>query len=490
MTSDDPDDVVELDEDEDLEYDGLEEGSRAVEEDEFLPSESIARQNLQMLQERFSDPEVFMPAREYSQKDDVEEDIDNPNIQHSMMKLSYRAQLEFKKWLREKILSNPEAILMSAEELKKYEEQLRTMLFLSPREAREYKAAKLLVNKEDIDYKQELETRHVRACTETKGFLHTHPSTVEYTVHKISQQEIHDRIVMSDYQTNIWRKSSRSENEFGLFDSRSDPDFAEPAKIYNGYYFKPAFRPYNLTFSVTYEKDGKMIQKIMRPSSQKDYNTKEDINYLITSQGGKVIDIKDLTPEKEIKWEIDLRVSPCSMLPDGGKCLLPNPKKYKKIDPTSKIGRRILRSWKDNFDEWSDVEWEYGSEKKSAMVRVAADNLIWCYIDEPSVYRRKKRPRVTYPQCIPIRHRAMPDDQGRPGGFFTVGYTIRYSDIELLNKPHNYLVRKELNAVLSRLGNEGFVIAHKSEHDLYGVIEMILVHSKLKTARQRHLARL
>jgi hypothetical protein len=464
--SEEPDDFVESEIDEDIDYDGSEEGSRAVEEEEILPAESIVRQNLQMLRERLEEPEVFYPARDYSQKNDAEEDVENPNIQHAMMRLSLRAQEAYKSWLGSIQEMIPQ-MLLDPVELTQYEEHLT------------------LAKEEEQEYKLALETKHTRACSETVGFLHTQVSNLAYNVHNVSFEDSQFNRVLCDYQTNIWRKPySRPEGDFGFLDPKHDPDFLNPLSVSKGFLFRPAFRPYNLTFEVVYDYNSQRHTKIIKPSSAKDYNTVEDITYLVTSKGGLPVSVKSITPEKEIKWEIDLRICQRNGKVDGKESLVPDARNYKKINTASKVGRRLLRSLRENpYHEWQEVSWEFGTERKTAMIRVAKQHLVWCYVDQKSLSKRKNRTTIVFPQTVAIQQRSVNN------ALFTIGYTIRYSDYKELDKPFDFLVKRELDTILARLGSEGFAIVHKSGHDLMGAVELTLLHEKMKTGKARYLAR-
>jgi hypothetical protein len=263
-----------------------------------------------------------------------------------------------------------------------------------------------------------------------------------------------------------------------------DPDFLPPSSVAKGFLIKPASRPYNLTFFVKYEHQGKEFEKICKPKSDKDYTTVEDIKYLIEQNGGKPVEIKDITPSEEIQWELDLRLSPRNGVVDGQESLIPNARDYKKIDNKSKLGRRLIRSLKENpYHEWVEVSWEYENEKKVALVRTSKDFLVWCYVDRSSLVSNKKRRKVTYPQTTPIQMRAV------NGSLFTVGYSIRYQDYQYLPNPYNFLVKRELDCILSRLIKSNYILAHRSEQDLSGCVTVTLVNENLKTAKQRYLAR-
>ena len=446
------------------------------------PSESIAAQKFRLLRERLEEPTVYIPIRDYSQKDNPEEDIDNPNLQLYMYRDSSAAKDAWVTWLEEVD-----------------EDQLAQML-LDKDEYKDYLLYKQIVKEEEEEYLLQEEARVIRRCTETPWFHATLPARLNDFTFNISFSEMLFRKVLTDYQTNIWRKPYTSFDQSGDFsftDPTRDLDFYNPLSITSGFILKPASRPYNLSFYVKAEKDGITYEKISSPKSVKDLTTAEDISYTLTTAGYSVIEIKDVTPKDHVCWEIDLRVSPRNDIKDGNESLIPNPRNYKKIDSNSKLGRRLIRSLKENpYHEWIEVSWEYtptstSNEQNSdsrvvALVRPFKNFLYWCYLDRSTFApKNKKRQRIIYPQLTPITQK------NGNNKLITIGYTIRYQDYTEINQSniHKFLIKRELDAVLSRLGLSGFTIVHRSEHDLFGCLQITLLHNNFLTPKQRYLAK-
>lgn len=435
--------------------------------EDLFPAESIARQNLLMLKERLAEPETYIPARDYSQKDDAEEDEDNPRMELHLFRLSQAAKEEWQRWLE---TVDPEQIVK---------------MLLSEEEYKEYELYSNLVKEEDEDYILDESNRVYRACSETKGFLNTHAPDLTYAPFNISFDELQFRVVVTDYQTNVWRTPyTPPASDMGFLDPKHDPDFLPPSSVSKSFLIKPASRPYNLTFSIVYEKDGKRESKLSKPKNSKDYTSVEDLHYLVTSNGYNVVEIKDITPKDEIQWEIDLRLSPRNQVINGKESLIPNPRNYKKIDPDSKLGKRLIRSLKENpYHEWIEIGWQYEEEAKVALVRIVKEFLVWCYVDKSSLVSKRKRQRVIYPQVAPIQ------DKANNGAVYTIGYTIRYTDYTELDNPLNYLVKRELETVVTRLVNDDFVVVSKTRHDTFGCLTLTLVNQKYKTPMLRYEAR-
>ncbi len=444
-------------------------------EDVYL-DESVARQAFNLLREQVAPPELEIPYREYSQKNDAEEDKDNPNIPLHSYRLSKRAYGAWKGFLGSLSSEQIIRLLLTDEEFSQYEEY------------------KKIVKEEDDEFQQELEAKYVRACTETIGFTRCHvPDRLEYDPYNITFDEWSYRANLTDYQTNIWRKpyvSMDSDGDFGFMDPKKDPDFLNPLSVSKKWLIKPLSRPYNLTFDVQYKNtEGKIFSKISYPKSNKDYSTEEDIIYYIKSNGYIPVKVKCITPDEDVQYEVDLRCSPRTGLVENGKeVLMPNPRDYKKIDTESAIGRRLLRSLRENpYHEWTEVAWDYATEEGMtrvvALAQVAGDHLAWVYVDPTAVGTHKVRTKVIFPQTQEIKHKA------ENGGLFTVGYTIRYSDYDELPSQMAGLVKRELRAIINRLSNSGFVVKTKSPHDSFGCVILTLVRKDLDTPRKRFLAR-
>jgi hypothetical protein len=437
------------------------------------PSESIAKQKLLMFKQRISAPEIEIPFRDYSQKDNPEEDVDNPNLSLYIHRLSKAAAEAWQKMVEELDEGQILRLLLTDEELKEYEQY------------------KQIVQQEDEEYLESENTRVNRRCKETPGFLTTVHGNLNDSPYNISFDEFTFRKVVSDYQTNIWRKPyTPPQSDLGFLDPKHDPDFLPPSSVTKGFLIKPANRPHNLTFSVSFcDRNGVLRQEIRKPESKKDYTTVEDMTYLLVSQGYTDIQVKDITPKEEIKWELDLRLSPRNAPVDGVESLIPNPRNYKKIDPDSPLGRRLVRSLKENpYHEWTEIGWDHPgpedkTERKVALVRTGGDKMAWCYVDRSSLAPTFKRKRVIYPQLLPIENRAT------DGSVYTIGYTIRYEDYQYLDRPYNFLVKRELDTIVNRLRLAGMVPISSTDHDTFCCKVLTLISEKFKTPKQRYLAR-
>jgi len=437
------------------------------------PSESIAKQKLMMLMQRIAAPDIEVPFRDYSQKDDPEEDIDNPNLSLYIYRMSLAAAQEWQKMVEELDEGQILRLLLTDEELKEYEEY------------------RLIVKEEDEEYLESETIRVNRRCSETSGFHKTVAADLTDRPYNITFDEFTFRKVVSDYQTNKWRVPyCPPESDLGFLDPKYDPDFLPPLSVTRGFLIKPASRPHNLTFFVTFcDQNGKVRQEIRKPESEKDYTTLEDMTYLLVSQRYTDIQVKDITPPEEVKWEIDLRLSARNQVVNGEESLIPNPRNYKKIDPDSPLGRRLVRSLKENpYHEWIEVGWDHEgpdgeNERKVALVRTGGDKIAWCYVDRSSLAPTFKRKRVVFPQTLPIQNRYA------DGNLFTIGYTVRYQDYNDLDKPYNFLVKRELDAIVNRLKLAGIHPVSLTTHDTLGCRILTLIDEKFKSPKQRYLAR-
>jgi len=465
-SNDEADDGVEYESDDSLEF-------TSKGDINLPPSESIAKQKLLLLRQRIAAPEVEIPFRDYSQKDNPEEDVDNPNLPLYIYRMSRAAQDAWQKMIEELDEGQILRLLLSDEELKEYEEYTK------------------IVAEEDSEYLDSEQVRVNRRCKETPGFLHTVSADLTDSPYNISFDEFTFRKVVSDYQTNVWRVPySPPQSDLGFLDPKHDPDFLPPSSVTKGFLIKPANRPYNLTFSVTFcDRNGVSRHEIRKPESNKDYTTVEDMTYLLVSQGLTDIQVKDITPKEEIRWEVDLRLSTRNAPVDGVESLIPNPRNYKKIDPDSPIGRRLIRSLKENpYHEWIEVGWDHPGpegevERKVALVRTGGDKMVWCYVDRSSLAPTTRRRRVIYPQTLPIQNRHA------DGNLFTVGYTVRYQDYQELDRPFNFLVKRELDAIVNRLKLAGIYPVSVTTHDTFGCRILTLIDKNYQSPKQRYLAR-
>ena len=157
---------------------------------------------------------------------------------------------------------------------------------------------------------------------------------------------------LSNYNTNIWRKSASSyleDNYYPNIGMRDDPDFIPPCNISSRNFamYPPASRPYNITFSLTLE-DG--TQKLLFPNLEKakDYTSLSSIRYMLDQKGVKYKSVS--IHEKALVSRSNnfvQYVKCCSFEPDirvtYGPDLYPDPVSYKKVDTDTSLGKYLLQ---------------------------------------------------------------------------------------------------------------------------------------------------
>jgi hypothetical protein len=201
-----------------------------------------------------------------------------------------------------------------------------------------------------------------------------------------------EQINLSHYQTSIWRKNSRDEkdNYFPNTTPEDDPDYTNPLCISsrNFVIYPPASRPYNAVFVVT---SGNKTKKIY-PSGKKDYTSLSSMKYML---GQKGITFDSVSIE-ELKYKSGAKYPNCKFEPDlrvtYGPDLIPNPNSYKKVDPDSKLGMKLLQMLNEQPYQFKEFSWthesEDGPEKKVAVgFEIPNPNdkigprIYWVYLD-------------------------------------------------------------------------------------------------------------
>ena len=458
-----------------------------------LPSPTLLKQHLTNLQERISPPELFIPNKDYSQKDSIESEELCPNLSLYMMIDSKRAREAWVPWLEQKIQEH------------KGEKNVHELL-LEPEDLDSYKE----FEKEVKMVEEEIDRFERGVC---QSIISSTPKILGSKIPDLkdvgSGRTIHDLLEFQQksHLEISTRPSIERDSDFSFLDPKSDPDFVPPLSHSNkrrgGFVIGLASRPYNLEFGITYtDTEGKKRFKRSRPKCAKDYTTEDDIEFLLESKKIKDYTVKVLTPEEKVRFEYDLRISPRNekiVGEDGSitESLIPNPTNYKKIDCDTPVGQRLVLSLKENpYHEWTEVSWKTtilvdveGRLKptevtKAALVRKTKTSLYWIYIDDKEIGGYKTWTKVIYPQITTIYDKTV-----KTQAKYIIGYKIRSSDYEELEFPYNERVYKSLSFVIDNIITSGFVFASKSAHDVFGAIVYSFVRSDLTTNKLRYLER-
>lgn len=436
-----------------------------------LPSKEIANQVLSNFQSLFTAPEINFPKKDYSLKANLEEDQENPNIGMFIKQLSTKAQEEWIIWLESLGIENIEQLFLTPEELEIYNE---------------YKIIIENFNEEEISFLRAVDNS---ICSSTLGFKDCKITDFTVATYNPSEQDRDQKSLIRELESKGRLKEDEQSFDFSFMDPLRDPDFFNPLNVSNksrgGYLFKFASRPYNLSFTISFKlgETNKIIR--INPTCAKDYSCVEDVKYYwdntLKQKYPEATDvvITIVTNEDSILFETDLRFSP----EDN-----PNPTNYMKVDVDSPIGRRLMRSLKENpYHEWEEISWKYSNETKVALYRKAPKGgVYWVYLDKTEIAtsRSKNFRRVIYPQVTEKYDRNI-----HTGIQYIIMYNIRVSNYENLEEPFNYLVKVKLNTIVDRITNSGFVFVSKSQPDTFDTIVYSFLRNDLLTVKQRYLER-
>lgn len=436
-----------------------------------LPSKEIAAQTLRNFEEFISAPEISVPRRDYSLRANVEEDEENPNLGMFLYKLSKEANDQWIRWIEEIGLENLESLFFTPEELKVLNE---------------YKKITKDFEDEEISFYGGLENS---ICRATKGFSQCKISDFTLSSYSPSVDERDKLLTIRELESFGRIRQLEESPDFSFTDPKRDLDFLSPLHLSNksrgGYLFKFASRPINLTFRITFVMNGKKKMLRLNPTSKKDYTCIEDIIYLWNTSlnekypGASDIEVSVLTHEDKVQYETDLRFSPDDT---------PNPVNYKKVDTDTPIGRRLMRSLKENpYHEWTEISWKFDNETKVALYRKSPKGgVFWLYLDEQEIVSRgsKNYRKIIYPQ-VTERY----DTNIHTGIKYIIMKNVRVSNYDNLNPPFNFIVKSKFETIINQIIDSGFVFVSKSQPDIFDTNVYSFVRNDLLTVKQRYLER-
>ena len=332
----------------------------------------------------------------------------------------------------------------------------------------------------------------------------------------VSYKDRLDLMTMTAFQTEVWRKPSRSEEEdyFSCF----DPDFTPPLdnSSKNFFIYPPASRPYDITFKLTYL-DGRTVKLSPKNKKRKDYTALSSIEYMLQQKEVKYKSIKidevvqqtrnGLRSYPNCKFETDIRVT-------YGKDLIPDPNSYKKIDPSTKLGKKLLQLLNEQSHLFSEHSWEHnepdedGNFRKMKKVAVGysvnntkdsiGPRIYWMYLEAksagiPSFTRNKSglqsskkvAPQYTY---VPMRFYKQTD--------------LNYLKVEQpflasvrVSKNYSYYKRKTKqlfkfsdieDIFITFLSSKGYILYNTAPESEYNsVLVYKFIHKDTRTQEQR-----
>ena len=337
-----------------------------------------------------------------------------------------------------------------------------------------------------------------------------------------SHKERLEQMLMSIYQTDKWRKPAKSEKDKYIpnISSLDDPDFITPSDMSSRNFsiYPPASRPYNATFKLTYLND-KVVRIKPKTQKGKDYTSLSSIEYMLKNKGIKYksIEIDEIVQPSfngprsfpNCKFEVDIRVT-------YGKDLIPNPSSYKRIDPNTKLGKKLLQLLNEQPYLFKEYTWKfqeldekgYSTSVKKVAVGYSVNNMkdsigpriYWVYIEAksagiPSFFRNKSG--------LPTVREVAPQYTYVPMRFYkhdAPNYLKRLQEHDFLasvrvSKNYSYYKRKtkELfkfsdieDIFISFLSSKGYILYDTVPESKYNsVLVYKFIHKDTRTKQQR-----
>lgn len=351
---------------------------------------------------------------------------------------------------------------------------------------------------------------------------------------------------LTSHETETWRTPIRVEDTlyFPNIGPEDDPDFINPISTSkrNFNIYPPAARPYNIVFKMYYDPDpnydappgapwdnSKAFRKFKKiyPAVKKDYTSFSSMQYLIKQKykGDFALEF-DMIKVKDgaipnCKFEPDIRVT-------YAQDCLPNPTNYKKVDPETILGKKLLQMLNEQpylFKEssWTTEEADEvtGVVKEVKKVVVSIDypkgpggpRVYWFYLDKRKAlggrfrfrwvqgYRGEKSRFVLNKKLTPPQVIFIPFSNYREGAQIPnyLKRDIPYLAVLRMSEGFFYKDKKgdfvnfeQVEAsYLSYLSSLGYILYHKGPENGYtNVLSYKFVHTSMKTKELRREAAL
>lgn len=327
-----------------------------------------------------------------------------------------------------------------------------------------------------------------------------------------SYQERLEHLNMSSYQTEKWRKPAKEEETKYLpnVSIQDDPDYINPLSMSsrNFIIWPPASRPYNIVFKVYYANG--QVGKIYPTKGIKDYTSLSSIIYMLKSNKTPftkvVIDEIKLNNKyvPNCKFEIDLRVT-------YNEDMIPDPINYKKVDPQSVTGMKIIQFLNEQPYLFQEFSWDYKEssegQKETTTKKVAVgftvkdpkdsakNRVYWVYLDEDQntigklkIFSKKViLPQYTYtPYKFYSKEDNLPNYQKIEHPFLA---TVRVSDgcYYYSKKEERFIYYKEVQQIFfDVLQKKGYLFIKDVPENHYNNVRLFyFVHNSMSTKQQR-----
>jgi len=347
------------------------------------------------------------------------------------------------------------------------------------------------------------EVRHVEGV---------HPSDIAQARFTPSYQDRMDDMIMTAFQTETWRNPSRSEEDKYIpnISPLDDPDYIAPSDMNSRNFsiYPPASRPYNIVFKVTMQ-NGQVHR--LYPKGDKDYTSLTSLKYMLDQRGTDyaAIEIDEIRRNKttqssdrpNCRFEIDLRVT-------YGEALTPDPNNYKKVDPDTRLGQKLLQILNEQPYLFDEHVWEYeemeedGSITTTKKVAVGysvnakdaiGPRVYWVYLDEKAnstgtpAFLRTKRvpPQYSY---HPMRFFKKTDPlylQKEQPFLATVRVSQNFSYYDRKSK-RRVDFDEVVDVFTSFLSSKGYILyATEPESEFNTVMVYKFIHTDTRTRQQR-----
>lgn len=316
---------------------------------------------------------------------------------------------------------------------------------------------------------------------------------------------------LTNFNTNIWRKSASSyaeDNYLPNIGMSDDPDFIPPSGISSRNFamYPPASRPYDITFRVTMQ-DGSIKLLYPDPNKEKDYTSLSSIRYMLNHKNVKFKDVAIHEIERKHNTPVmsDTRYIPCcSFEPDirvtYGKDLFPDPVNYKKVDTDTKLGKSILQKLNEQPHLFQDFAVKVDGVNKLVVyytVKGTHDpigpRVYWTYVDEntyPVASRTSKgqirfmMAKTIFPQITYTPLKYPNSDKVHP---FTAVARVTQGAFYRHNETGQWVNFNEIEQnLIDYLSDKGYILINQSREVLNNqVLVYKFIHKNTSTRYQR-----
>lgn len=439
-----------------------------------------------LYEERLASPQVFVPVREYNQKND-DTPLPPENLQSDMRNLSQRAKQAWELWTGNSEEDGSETVEIEGKTYSRLKPEQIEALLLDNDEKEQLSKYREDVKLHDEEWKED-ELRKIYGITSTvPKFLNCQAGVIKRDNHSRTYADHLELVVKSDYETNKMRKSALKDQEHLVPNCtfQDDPDYIPPISGSRNFNTAPpANRIFDAVFKIYTSANQYTILGPSTGKGVKDYTDVTDVEYMCELKGIKPVKIT----VEYCKFEIDLRVTIGNA---------PDPKNYKKVNPQSNSGLKLMKLLNDQPNLWKEFCWTYIDDSGSSRKKVAygitfsidSDNkaTYWVYLDEKSIkngnsiiYNRKPMPIIRYGHI-----------KDRTGNKIEIKATLTYHNSKKFLKVNpGYLEENPdasqyvLENLEAKLKKDGYTFV-KEEEDMFGLVSQLWLRNNALNKKAR-----